>query len=169
VAIPLSTYNSLPEIGDRASLHTYLYVKENVLDLVGFATESERDLFELLISVSGIGVRLALTILSGLSVEELLQSLVDEDKTVIARISGVGPKTAGRAVLELKGKAMRYASLAPAMERTLNTQHQEAILALEALGYSRYEAKRAVETAAQAGGSGLSAEELIKAALKVTA
>jgi Holliday junction DNA helicase RuvA len=167
--VPLSTYQMLPQVSEPVTLATYLHVKENSLSLVGFATESERDLFELMIAVSGIGLRLALTILSGVSVEDLLRSLVDEDEKVLSRISGVGPKTARRVILELKEKAVKISSLAPSMTRQPLDEHLEAILALEALGYNRLEAKRAVETAAKELGAGANSEELIKTALQVSA
>lgn len=168
VAIPLSTYRVLPEPFEQVRLFTYLSVKENALELIGFATEPERDLFELLIGVSGVGVKLGLTIMSGIESEALMQAILGEDKVALSRISGVGAKTAGRLVLELKEKVAKITSLAGIATGTTTSKSQEAILALEALGYGRYEAKRAVDTAIQELGNEVSAEEIIRAALKVS-
>lgn len=167
LAIPLSTYQALPEVDKQVRLFTHLQVKENALELIGFATEGERDLFELLIGVSGVGVRLGLTIMSGIESTELLEAILNEDKAVLSRISGVGAKTAGRLVLELKEKIAKITSLTPAAG-TATSKSQEAILALEALGYGRYEAKRAVEAALHALGNEVGTDELIRAALKVS-
>ncbi|MFH2055381.1 MAG: Holliday junction branch migration protein RuvA [bacterium] len=168
LAIPLSTFRVLPEPFEQVRLFTYLNVKENALELIGFATEPERDLFELLISVSGVGVKLGLTIMSGIESEELMQAIVSEDKVSLSRISGVGAKTAGRLVLELKEKVAKICSLAAIATGGATSKSQEAIMALEALGYGRYEAKRAVDVAIQGLGTEVSAEELIRAALKVS-
>lgn len=169
VLIPLSTYHSLPELGDQVSLATSLQVKENGMDLIGFATAAEREVFELLISVSGVGVKLALTILSGLKLDDLLHSIVAEDKSLLSSISGIGPKTAGRLILELREKVAKVIVTTGIGDQKRVTQVEEAVLALETLGYSRYEAKRAVDTVIKEIGTGHSSEEIIREALKVTA
>lgn len=169
VLIPLSTFHALPEPGEQISLSTSLQVKENGIDLIGFATVAEREVFELLISVSGVGVKLALTILSGLKLDELLHSILAEDKSLLSSISGIGPKTAGRLILELKEKAAKVMAHTGIGDRKKVTQVEEAILALETLGYSRYEAKRAVESALREIGTEHSSEFIIREALKVTA
>lgn len=168
LAIPLSTFRVLPEPFEQVRLFTYLNVQEKALELIGFATEPERDLFELLIGVSGVGVKLGLTIMSGIESEELMQAILSEDKVALSRVSGVGAKTAGRLVLELKEKVAKISTLAGVAAGSVTPKNQEAILALEALGYGRYEAKRAVDTAIQELGNEVSAEELIRAALKVS-
>ncbi len=167
LAIPLSTYQKLPEVSEQVKLLTYLHVKENILELIGFTSEAERELFELLLGVSGVGVKLALTIMSGIGTSELVQALVNEDKVALSRVSGVGAKTAGRLVLELKEKVAKMRALAPVTTTLESTMSQEAALALEALGYGRYEARRAVEAAQRELGREVGSEELIRAALKV--
>ncbi|MCK4858649.1 MAG: Holliday junction branch migration protein RuvA [candidate division Zixibacteria bacterium] len=164
--IPLSTYQSLPELSQEVSLTTHLQVKDNGIDLVGFATAAERDMFELLIGVGGIGLKLALTILSGIGINDLLQSIAMEDKSLLSSISGVGAKTAGRMILELKEKIGRVATLADVSAAAPVGEFEEAILALEALGFARYVAKRAVESAARELGQDPSPERLVREALK---
>lgn len=169
VSIPLSTYHALPEVSQPVSLVTSLHMKKDAgLDLVGFATETERDLFELLITVTGVGVKLALTILSGIKVPNLLDSIATEDKSLLASVPGVGPKTAGRLILELKEKVGRISSLVAVREEAGVSEFEEAVLALEALGYSRYDSKRLIETAARGLGGKVSTEELIREALQAT-
>jgi Holliday junction DNA helicase RuvA len=167
--IPLSTYQILPEVSQPVSLLTHLHVKENAMDLLGFATPEERDLFELLITVSGVGPKLALTILSGIKVADLLDSIATEDKSLLGSVPGVGPKTAGRLVLELKEKVGKISTLAAVRDKTGVSKFDEAIMALEALGYTRYDAKRLVETAARDLGGKASTEEIIREALQATA
>ncbi len=167
LAIPLSTYQKLPEVSESVKLLTYLHVKENILELIGFVSEAERELFELLLGVSGVGVKLALTIMSGIAPAALVHALVNEDKVALSRVSGVGAKTAGRLVLELKEKVAKMSTLALVTTTLESSMSQEAALALEALGYGRYEAKRAVDAAQKELGSEVSSEELIRAALKV--
>ena len=167
--IPLSTFHALPNLGSEVSIATSMQVRENAIDLIGFATQAEREVFEMLISVSGVGVKLGLTILSGIKIEDLLRSILEEDKSLLSTISGIGPKTAGRLVLELKDKVAKIvASTVLGATHRLN-QVEEASLALEALGYSRYEARKAVEVAIKEIGSNHSSDVIIREALKVSA
>lgn len=94
--VPISTAQAMPPNGSEVTLYTSMQVRENAIDLIGFATQSEREVFEMLIQVSGIGVKLALTILSGIKVDDLLRSIIEEDKSLLSTISGIGPKTSGR-------------------------------------------------------------------------
>ncbi len=168
VLIPLSTFQALPDLGSEVTLATSMQVRENAIDLIGFATHAEREVFEMLIQVSGVGVKLGLTILSGIKIEDLLRSIMEEDKSLLSTISGIGPKTAGRLVLELKDKVAKIiASTGIGATHKLN-QVEEAVLALEALGYSRYEARKAVESAVKEIGSNHGSDILIREALKVT-
>ncbi len=167
VLIPLSTFQVLPEVGSEVTLSTSLQVRENAIDLVGFATAAEREVFDLLIQVSGIGVKLALTILSGIKVDDLLRSIMEEDRSLLATISGIGPKTSGRLVLELKDKVAKIVATTGIGADQKLSHVEEAVLALEALGYSRYEARKAVEAAVKQIGSDKSSDALIRAALKV--
>lgn len=168
VLIPVSTYHVLPELGQEVTLATSMQVRENAIDLIGFATQAERDVFEMLIQVSGVGVKLGLTILSGIKIEDLLRSILEEDKSLLSTISGIGPKTAGRLVLELKDKAGKIVATTGLGSTKRLSQIEEAALALEALGYSRYEARRAVEMAVKEIGSNHGSDVLIREALKVT-
>jgi holliday junction DNA helicase RuvA len=166
VLIPLSTYQALPAEHEEVSLFTSMQVKENGIDLIGFASEAEREVFELLISVSGVGVKLALTILSGIRIDDLVNSIMSEDRSLLSSVSGIGPKTAGRVILELKEKVAKVIASAGISAHVRITQVEEAIMALEALGYSRYEAKRAVDTVIKEIGTQQTSETIIREALK---
>ena len=142
VDVPMSTLYALPAIGERVRLLTHLIVREDAHLLYGFATDAERDAFRLLIRISGIGPRIALAVLSGLSVDELARAVAAQDTARITRVPGIGKKTAERLLLELKDK------LAPAIEAAhagapADTS-AEVAHALVALGYSEREANLAV-------------------------
>ena len=143
-----------------------MQVKENSIELIGFATEAEREVFELLISVSGVGVKLALTILSGIKLEDLISSIMSEDKSLLSSVSGIGPKTAGRVILELKEKVAKIVATIGIGAAAKISQVEEAIMALEALGYSRYEAKRAVDAVLKEIGTQHPSETIIREALR---
>jgi Holliday junction DNA helicase RuvA len=166
LSIPVSTYRQLPETGTEVQVYTSMQVRENSIELMGFASSVEREVFELLIQVSGVGPRLALTIISGIKIEDLVRSILDEDKSLLSTISGIGPKTAGRLVLELKEKIGKIISLREIADSQRPSQVEEAVLALEALGYGRYEAKRSVDSAVRAIGDQHTSDILIKEALK---
>jgi len=170
VLIPLSSYDRLPQPGQPVRLLTHLQVREDAHILFGFASSEERDLFRLLVTrVSGVGPKLALAVLSGMDVRRFKAAVVDSDTASIAKISGLGKKTAERIVLELKDKlgvaaAWEAASAdkAPSAEaRAAN----DAVLALIALGYKQVDAAKSVREAAlknkEAG-----TEELVRLALK---
>ena len=170
VFIPLSSYDKLPAVGQPIHLLTHLTVREDAHLLYGFMTAAERDLFRLLVnSVSGIGPKLGLAVLSGMSVNNFKSAVVNSDIASISKISGLGKKTAERIVLELKDKlgvaaAWEAASAthAPTLEQE---QANEAVLALIALGYKQVDAHKAVRDL-QAQGETKPAEELVKLALK---
>jgi holliday junction DNA helicase RuvA len=168
VLIPLSTYQALPEEHQEVSLFTSMQVKETSIELIGFATEAEREVFELLLSVSGVGVKLALTILSGIKLDDLVNSILSEDKSLLSSVSGIGPKTAGRVILELKEKIAKVMATIGISAQARISQVEEAIMALEALGYSRYEAKRAVDAVLKEIGTQHPSETIIREALKAT-
>jgi Holliday junction DNA helicase RuvA len=170
VFIPLSSYDRLPPPGQAIRLLTHLQVREDAHILFGFASPEERDLFRLLVTrVSGVGPKLALAVLSGMDVMRFKAAVVDSDIASIAKISGLGKKTAERIVLELKDKlgvaaAWEAASAdkAPSPEaRAAN----DAVLALIALGYKQVDAAKSVREVAlknkEAG-----TEELVRLALK---
>jgi holliday junction DNA helicase RuvA len=170
VFIPLSSYDRLPQPGQTVRLLTHLQVREDAHILFGFASPEERDLFRLLVTrVSGVGPKLALAVLSGMDVMRFKAAVVDSDIASLAKISGLGKKTAERIVLELKDKlgvaaAWEAASAdkAPSAEaRAAN----DAVLALIALGYKQVDSAKAVREVAlknkEAG-----TEELVRLALK---
>lgn len=146
VAIPLSTYEALPAEGEQVRLLTHLHVREDELALYGFATDRERQLFEILIGVSGIGPRLALHVLSRLTPERFVGAISRGDLTTLTGISGVGKKTAERMVLELKDKVADMADV-EAVERgaVLTAGGEDAVKALIALGIRRAQAEQAVQ------------------------
>src|SRR5216117_1357846 len=170
VLIPLSSYDKLPAAGQPVQILTHLHVREDAQVLYGFMTPAERDLFRLLVNnVSGIGPKLALAVLSGMSVANFKAAVVNSDVVALSKISGLGKKTAERIVLELKDKVGVTAAWEAASAAHAPTPEQEraneAVLALIALGYKQVEAHKAVHDLQQKG-EGKSAEELVKLALK---
>jgi Holliday junction DNA helicase RuvA len=170
VLIPLSSYDKLPVVGQPIRILTHLTVREDAHILYGFMTVPERDLFRLLVNnVSGIGPKLALAVLSGMSVTNFKTAVVNSDIGAISKISGLGKKTAERIVLELKDKlgvaAAWEAATAAHAPTPEQEQANEAVLALIALGYKQVDAHKAVRDL-QTQGEGKSAEELVKLALK---
>lgn len=171
VFIPLSSYDKLPVAGQPIEILTHLHVREDAQILYGFMTAAERDLFRLLVNhVSGIGPKLALAVLSGMSVTNFKSAVVNNDVSALSKISGVGKKTAERMVLELKDKVGVAAAWEAASATHAPTPEQndanEAVLALIALGYKQVDAHKAVRDLQEKEGAGKSAEELVKLALK---
>ncbi len=169
VQIPISTYTSLPDPGAAISLHIYTHVREDTLSLFGFATPEEKALFERLISVSGIGPKLAITVLSGLATAELVAAIRSSDVPRLVRIPGVGKKTAERMVLELKDKLAAVdaaGKIVPAVEAgpSLSDLDRDVLSALQNLGCSRASAEEAVRKAKERGAPE-SFEPLFRAAL----
>lgn len=166
VWIPLSTYYELGEPGEPVSLAVHTHVKEDALSLYGFRTAREKQLFKLLIEISGIGPKLAVTILSGLPADELVEAVARGDLLRLNSIPGVGKKTAERIVLELKGKVAKLlAGSAPPPSGVAGALQNDVVSALVNLGYGRPVAERAVSRAASDGGADRF-ETLLKAALK---
>jgi Holliday junction DNA helicase RuvA len=168
--IPLSSYDKLPAVGQPIRILTHLAVREDAHVLYGFMTAPERDLFRLLVNnVSGIGPKLALAVLSGMSVNNFKAAVVNSDVASLSKISGLGKKTAERIVLELKDKLGVAAAweAASAMHAPTPEEEQanEAVLALIALGYKQIDAHKAVREV-QEKGEAKQAEELVKLALK---
>ncbi|MBI3578854.1 MAG: Holliday junction branch migration protein RuvA [Ignavibacteriales bacterium] len=172
VSIPLSTFEKLGELGSTATLLTHLHVREDALQLFGFATEEERFLFKLLISVSGIGPKIAQGILSGISAIELKEHIARENVTALTAIPGVGRKTAERLIIELRdkiGKLELITSSTPTLTSHQEDTRQEALLALTSLGYNRQIAEKALrQVLNETNGTNLSLQELIKKALRYT-
>jgi len=171
VLIPLSSYDRLPPIGQPVQILTHLHVREDAHILYGFMSPAERDLFRLLVNnVSGIGPKLALAVLSGMSVNNFKSAVVNGDAASLAKISGLGKKTAERIVLELKDKLGVAAAWEAASATHAPTPEQgqanEAVLALIALGYKQIDAHKAVRELQEKQPELKSAEELVKSALK---
>ena len=170
VLIPLSSYDKLPPVGQPIRILTHLAVREDAHILYGFMTSAERDLFRLLVNnVSGIGPKLALAVLSGMSVANFKAAVVNSDVAGLSKISGVGKKTAERMVLELKDKLGIAAAWEAASAEHAPTPEQkeanEAVLALIALGYKQIDAHKIVRDL-QDKGEAKTAEQLVKLALK---
>ena len=174
VFVPLSTFYSLPdEENSEASLHIYTHVREDAFTLFGFNTILEKKIFRLLISVSGIGPKLAINILSGIGPDSLLEAIARGDVVRLQSIPGVGKKTAERISLELKDKAQKASSdikLPPVKVHSLEEKevHDDALSALLNLGYSSRAAGRAVDKTIS-GLTDITLKKVITEALKVLA
>lgn len=166
VAIPLSTFYRLGEPGAEVSVLTHTHVREDTFALFGFLTASEQTLFERLISVAGVGPRLALGILSGIEAPDLVVALRSGDVARLTRIPGVGKKTAARLVVELKDKMEGLEGAAPSAEQPAARPSDDLLSALVHLGYSRPEAERGVERALEQGADG-KFEELLRRTLRI--
>jgi Holliday junction DNA helicase RuvA len=157
VTIPISTYSALPDTGAAVSLRIHTHVREDVIALFGFSTAQERSLFERLISVSGIGPKLAITVLSGLAVADLVQSIRAAQVERLVRIPGVGKKTAERLVVELRDKLDAIGvdkpaeSAAAPVAGALSALDQDVVSALINLGAQRAHAEAAIRKAKAAG------------------
>jgi len=166
LAIPLGTFSALPSVGEKAVLHVHTHVREDALLLFGFATREEKYVFERLISVSGIGPKVALTVLSGLPLPDLVRAIATQNARVLATIPGVGKKLAERLGLELKEKlaGLGAGALAPFSTGKASAV-EDAIGALENLGYKLAQAEQAVERAVKDVGID-DLNKILEAALK---
>ncbi len=146
VAIPLQTFDQLPECGGQVTLVTHLNVREDALQLFGFSTEQERVMFRLLLGITGIGPKLALNILSGSGVERLRTLVTSGNLGALTAIPGIGRKTAERIIVELRDTLRTTAALEPAeVVEGEEGARSEAILALLALGYARSAAEKVIQ------------------------
>jgi Holliday junction DNA helicase RuvA len=143
VNVPSSVFNMLGQVGQPVELATYLVVRDDSLTLYGFASEEEKAVFDLLLDVSGIGPRLALSVLNTLSPEVLANAVQRDDPELISRVPGVGKKTAQKIVLELKGRLLP--ETLPAGLAMVSTVDTEVIEALTAMGFSLVEAQAALQ------------------------
>jgi holliday junction DNA helicase RuvA len=170
LSVPVSTFERLDGIGSTVSVYTHLHVREDALQLYGFFTEEEREIFRILISVNGIGPKMAQGILSGIPVSDLKAHILSGNTIALTAIPGVGKKIAERLVVELRDRIARSggASLAGAAEGMNGSRvRAEALLALTSLGYNRPAAEKAIRGAIQeSAGAEDSVESLIKAALR---
>jgi Holliday junction DNA helicase RuvA len=166
LSIPLGTFSALPPAGEKAVLHVHTHVREDAIQLFGFATPQEKYVFERLISVSGIGPRVALTVLSGLPLPELVGAIVSQNARLLSTIPGVGRKLAERLGVELKETLATLGSpSAPGPAGTRTSVVDDAIGALQNLGYKALQAEQAVEQAVRSVGT-QSLNEILQAALK---
>nr|WP_314753274.1 Holliday junction branch migration protein RuvA [uncultured Capnocytophaga sp.] len=165
VNISLNTYSALPE-GEAIKLYTYLQIKEDAHTLYGFLTKAEREVFVLLLSVSGVGASTARTMLSSLTATHVRSAIINGDVATIQAVKGIGAKTAQRVVLDLKDKMLKLQDFEEVHFNTLNTNKEEALAALEVLGFVRKQAEKVVDTIIKSNSEELSVEEIIKQALK---
>ena len=171
VEAPMSTFYQLPAVDSEVSLHTHLIVREDAQILCGFATESERRLFRSLIRITGVGAKLALAILSGMSADDFARCIQDNDAASLTRLPGVGKKTAERLIIEMRDRLVDWevgdtAALPDAATLSVAPDAgREAVSALIALGYRPQKASRMVQLV---DGEGLASEDIIREALKAS-
>ena len=171
VRVSLSTFSSLPNLGETVKLFTHFVVREDAQLLYGFAAEEEREAFRLLISISGIGPKLAITLLSGVTLPDLKRAIQEKNIPVFTAISGIGQKTAERVIIELKdkiGKAEISAGKEIVHDANISDQAvEDSVAALVSLGYAKQKAKDAVQKVLKLSlGKKVFVEEIIRAALK---
>lgn len=172
VEAPMSTFYALPESGREVVIHTHMVVREDAHLLFGFATEAERSFFRELIKVNGVGAKMGLAILSGMSVDAFAQAIRNSDVAMLVRLPGVGKKTAERLIVEMRDKmethvsGLAATSAVAALEVDENNPVSDAVSALVALGYKPQEASRMVR---QVKSDDLPSEEIIRQALKAAA
>lgn len=164
VNISLHTFSLLPD-SENIKLYTFLQIKEDAHTLFGFAEKAERELFKLLISVSGVGAGTARTMLSSLEPKHIIHSIGSGDVGTIQSIKGIGLKTAQRVILDLKDKVLKLYDLEEVSAHGNNTNKEEALSALEVLGFNKKLAEKAVEKIVKENPSA-SVETIIKQALK---
>ena len=172
VSAPMTTFYELPETGNEITLHTHLAVREDAHVLYGFLREQDRLLFRTLVKVSGVGPKLALAILSGMSADEFAGLVQIGDSAALTKLPGVGKKTAERLVVEMKDRLKDWQGVTIASETSTssavpaNNTVKDAVSALVSLGYKPQEASRMVS---QVESDGLSSEEMIRLALRAAA
>jgi holliday junction DNA helicase RuvA len=152
VAISVPTFSELPNAGGEVSLHIHTHVREDALSLYGFLRPQEKEMFERLISVSGIGPKLAITVLSGMQAEKMVAAIRGNDVATLTKIPGIGKKTAERMVLELRDKLESFGVAAAVVSRHSPIE-EDVLSALTNLGYQRAAAERVLAAAGKNGGS----------------
>ncbi len=164
VTISVPTFSDLPAVGGEVALHIHTHVREDVIALYGFLRPSEKLLFEKLITVSGIGPKLAITILSGMAADEMVGAIRSNDVARLTRITGIGKKTAERMVLELRDKLPQVGPAAAPSVPAMNATEEDVLSALLNLGYQRAAAEKALAAAAKNARAG-SFDSLFRASL----
>ena len=170
VSAPMSTFYALPDVGEKVIIHTHMVVREDAQLLYGFATQSERTLFRILIKINGVGPKLALTILSGITADEFIRCIHGNDAAALVRLPGIGKKTAERLIVELRDKVGAEAEQSDTTSSpglmsvsSVKSPIADAVSALVALGYKPNDASkmvRSIET------EGMNTEEIIRQALQ---
>ncbi|PCC99906.1 Holliday junction branch migration protein RuvA [Halopseudomonas pelagia] len=168
---PMSTFYKLPTLGEMVTLHTHMVVREDAQLLYAFAEKRERELFRELIRLNGVGPKLALALMSGLEVDELIRAVQAQDTSALVRVPGVGKKTAERLLIELRDRFKAWETLPGSFKPLASgaaaaapaSHSADAVSALISLGYKPQEASRAIASVEE---DGLSSEELIRRALK---
>jgi Holliday junction DNA helicase RuvA len=173
IFVPLTTFYELPDEGQKVTLHIHTHVKEDAINLFGFHNDAEKALFQLMIGVSGIGPKLALNILSGISAEDFIRAVSTEDLNKLIRIPGVGKKTAERMVLELRDKVKKL-DLYAQVDRSVSVAgddatQEDAFSALVNLGYKSQAARIALDQVVNESPEPLNLEVLLKRTLKILA
>lgn len=171
VDAPMSTFYQLPNLGEDVILHTHLVVREDAQLLYGFASESERALFRNLIKISGVGPKMALTILSGMNAQEFIHCVQDNDVAALVRMPGIGKKTAERLIIELRDRlkdelpdaASGLSSQMSGLDQSSTTPAGDAVSALIALGYKPQESSKMVRSV---NTEGLKTEDIIRLSLQ---
>lgn len=165
VNITLHTFSLLPE-GEFIKLYTYLQIKEDSHTLYGFSTKAEREIFVLLLSVSGVGANTARTVLSSLTAAHVRSAVINGDVVSIQSVKGIGAKTAQRVILDLKEKMVKLQDFEDVSVTAPNTNKEEALAALEVLGFARKQSEKVVDKIVKSASGEISVEEIIKQALK---
>lgn len=169
VHIPLSTYYSLPNLDEVTALNIHTHLREDAIQLFGFLSQSEKESFLLLTSVSGIGPKLALSVLSSLSITDLVRAIQSEDVEKLATVPGIGKKSAGRITLELKDKVGKIQGVRPQASTPdapeLDGLYEDALSALVNLGYRSQDAKEALTRVTKAATGSLALKDLIRKGL----
>jgi holliday junction DNA helicase RuvA len=172
VVVPLTTFYELPDVGQAVVLQIHTHVREDAISLYGFHTQEDREVFQLMISVSGIGPKLAINILSGIAASELIRAVTEGDLKRLTGIPGVGKKTGERMILELKDKAAKLGRgmvMAGAPDKTGEQVQDDALSALVNLGYRPAAATDAIERIVRGAQMPLSLDGLLKQALRILA
>jgi len=167
LAVPLNAYEALPKSGEQCALHTYLVVKEDGWQLFGFTSAYERRVFQKVLGAKGVGPSLALGLLSSLTADRLVRAIREKDITTLQSVPRVGRKKAEQLVLDLADKLdqLQSSGAESGVGRSGAPGTEDAIRALVSLGYSTADAEKAVRSALDQGAGGMSAPELIRAAL----
>jgi Holliday junction DNA helicase RuvA len=174
IFVPLTTFYTLPDTNQPVTLHVHTHVRPDAISLFGFGSGNEKEVFELMLSVSGIGPRLAMNILSGISAEELIKAVSDGNLNQLVSIPGVGKKTAERMILELKDKMVKLSARNVIYRDNgiimiSDSIKDDALSALVNLGYKSHRAREAVDKIMSESSQSLTLDLLLKKALKVLA